>query len=89
MLRDRDRLIEVYVLDRVDNLRAIVDRSLERFATQNESLTTRALVDDGGAHRRGEVVAALGLTAGVDQANASRVTVDDLPASEIDGVVGR
>ncbi len=37
---------------------------------------------------RGEVVVALGLATGVDETDASGVAVDDLPASQVDGVVG-
>ena len=73
----------------MDERRAFVDRALERLATEDESLATRALVDDRGAHGTREVVVALGLAAGVDQPDATGVAVDDLPAREIDRVVGR
>ena len=46
------------------------------------------LVDHGGADGLGQVVGTLGLAAGVDEPDAAGVAVDDLPAGQVDGVVG-
>ena len=62
-LRDGDRVVEVDVLDRVQQLDAFVHRALERLAAGDQSHAAAALVDDRGAHRFGEVALALRLAA--------------------------
>src|SRR5262245_41242535 len=86
---DGDRLVEVDVLDRLQQLGALADRALERLAPRDQALTTGTLVDHGGAHGGGQVAGALRLAAAVDQPDPAVVAVDDLPAGEIDRVVGR
>src|SRR5665213_1902485 len=80
--------VEVDVLDGVDQCGALVGRPLERLAAHDEAGATGPLVDDGGAHGLGQIVGALGLTARVDQGDPSGVAVDDLPAGQVDRVVG-
>ena len=80
-------LVQVDVLDRVHQCGAVVNGALEGLTPKDEALAAGALVDDGRAHRTGEVVAALGFTAGVDQPDPSGVAVDDLPTREVDGIV--
>ncbi len=86
-LGDRDFLREVDVLNRVQELRAFFDWTLEGLTTRDESLATGALVDDGGLDGFGEVVVARG-AAGVDQADAAHVAIGDLVAGEVDRMVG-
>ena len=80
--------VQVDVLDGVDEGGTLGQRALEGLATHDEAHAAGALVDDGGAHGLGQVAVALGLAAGVDEADATGVAVDDLPAGEVDRVVG-
>src|SRR5207244_7284755 len=85
---DRDLLVEVDVLDGVEQAHALRHRPLEGLAPGDEAHATRALVDDGGAHRFLEIALARGGAAGVDQARASHVAVRHLVARPVDRVVG-
>ncbi len=83
-----DRGVEEDVLDGVEELDAFGHRALEGLAADDQPGPAGPLVDDGGADGLGQVVGALGLAAGVDEGDPARVAVDDLPAGEVDGVVG-
>ena len=85
---DGDRGVEVDVLDGVDQRGALVGRPLEGLAADDEPGAAGPLVDHRGAHGLGQVVGALGLPARVDEADPPGVAVDDLPAGEVDRVVG-
>src|SRR3954465_6557725 len=86
---DGDLRREVDVLDRAQQLGALVERAPERLAARDEPHAAGALVDDGGADRLRHVALARGRAAAVDQAAAPHVAVDDLVAGEVDRVVGR
>ena len=68
---------------------ALFHRSLERLAADDEPHAARPLVDDRGPHGLGKVRGAGRLAAGVDEPDAARIAVDDLPAGQVDRVVGR
>src|SRR4051795_7172437 len=85
----RDGVVEVDVLDGVQQRHALVHRALERLAAGDEAGAAGALVDHGGPHGLGEVGLPGGGAAGVDETGAAAVAVDDLPAAEVDRVVGR
>src|SRR6202020_196632 len=86
---DRDLFVQVDVLNAVDEGGALGQRALEGLAADNEAHAPGPLVDHRGADGLGQVAVALGLAAGVDQADAAGVAVDDLPAGEVDRVLGR
>ena len=81
-------VVEVDVLDGVEQLDALGHRPLERLAARDQAHAAGPLVDDGGAHGVGQVAGALGLAAAVDEPDAAHVAVGDLPAGEVDRVVG-
>src|SRR4051812_19384858 len=49
-LRDRDVPGEIHILDRLEQLDALLERALECLAAGDQAHTARALVDDGGHH---------------------------------------
>ena len=57
---DSDLFGEVDILNGVEELGALLDGTLEGFATRDETLSAGALVDDGGLGSLGEVVGAGG-----------------------------
>ena len=65
---------------------AFTDVALESFATRDESLATRALVDDGGLNGFSEVVIARRATR-VDEADTTHVAIRHLVAGEVDRVI--
>ena len=67
---------------------AVGHRPLERLATRDQALATGSLVDDRCPDRGRQIAVALALAAAVDQTDPAHVAVDDLPASEVDGMVG-
>src|ERR1019366_10322934 len=88
VLRDGHPVVEVDVLDRVEQMHAVAHRPLECLAPADQPGAAGALVDHGGANRRGEITRADRLTAGVDQADASRIAVEHLVAAEVDRMIG-
>src|ERR1700745_1326907 len=85
-LGDSDFGSEVDVLDGVEELDTILHGPLECFAARDEAGAAGALVDDGGGHGFFEVVGTGG-SAGVDKAGAAHITVGDLVAAEVDGMI--
>src|SRR5713101_492962 len=79
--------VEIDVLDRVDELDALLQGPPERLAANDEAGAAGPLVDDGGADGLTEVALALRLAAAVDQRHPAHVAVDDLPAGPFDRVV--
>jgi len=59
LLSDRDAVLEVDVLDRVQQRDAFFHRSLERLASADQAGTAGALVDHRGADRLSQVVSPL------------------------------
>ena len=57
---DRHVLGQIHILDRVQERHAILHRLLERLPAGNEAHAARALLDDGGLHRIGQIVVARG-----------------------------
>src|SRR3954449_5906882 len=88
-LCDRDLGRQVDVLDRPQQLGALVDRALERLAARDQAHAAGALVDDRGPDGLGAVALPGGRAAAVDEARAAHVAVDDLVAGEVDRMVGR
>src|SRR4051794_16711424 len=80
---DRDGLVQVDVLDRVQERHALVHGALERLAAGDQAGAAGALVDDRGLDRLGEVALAGGGAARVDEGRPAAVAVDDLPAAEV------
>src|SRR5687768_9292939 len=78
-LRDGDVLRQVDILDRVEELDALLEWTLERLASCDESHAARALVDDGGRDGVAQIVVARRATA-VDETDAAHVAVRDLVA---------
>ena len=66
-----------------------LQRALEGLAAHDEPHAAGPLVDDRGPHGLREVAGAGGLAARVDEPDPPRVAVHDLPAGEVDRVVGR
>src|SRR3954471_19651794 len=85
---DGDPRVEVDVLDGVEQLDALARGALEGLAARDEAHPPGPLVDDRGRDGLGHVGLALGLAAPVDEAGAAHVAVGDLPAGEVDRVVG-
>src|SRR5258708_1860011 len=85
-LGDGDFWAEVDVLDRVQELDAFLHGALEGFAAGDEAGAAGALVEDGGGDGFLEIVGA-GSAAAVDEAGAAAEAVDDLVASEVDGMI--
>src|SRR6266446_7422820 len=86
MLGDGDFWAEVNVLDGVEELDAFFHGALESFAAGDEAGAAGALIDDRGRHRFLEVVGAGSATA-VDQPGSAHVTIGDLIARQVDGVI--
>ena len=85
-LGDSDFLREVNILDSLQKRYAIVHRFLKRFATGYQTHAAGAFVDDGGTHRIMQIVRS-GLATGVDHAGTAHLTVGDLIAHQVDGVI--
>src|SRR5688572_32924639 len=85
---DGDVAIEVDVLDGVQQFYALGHGTLKGLAARDQPHATRPFVDDCRLDRSGQVAGALGFAAAVDQADATHVTVRDLPAAQIDRVLG-
>ncbi len=87
LLRHRDGLIGVHVLDGVKQLDAVGHGALESLAAGDQAHAAGALVDDRGLGRVGEVARPGGLPAGVDETRAAHVAAHDLIPGQVDGVV--
>src|SRR4051812_27689681 len=70
---------EIDVLNDVQQFHALLHRPLECFAAGDQTCPPRSLVDHRGLHGFGEVVGA-GCAAGINQAGAPHVTIDQLVA---------
>src|SRR5215211_7334830 len=77
-LGDRDLLVQVHVLDRVEQGHAVGHGPLERLAPADQARPAGALVDDGGADRLAQVALTRRGAAGVDEARAAEEAVRDL-----------
>src|SRR5258708_3872341 len=86
VLCDGDFGAKVDVLDGVEELDAFLHGALEGFAAGDEAGAAGALVEDGGGDGFLEIVGA-GSAAAVDEAGAAAEAVDDLVASEVDGMI--
>src|SRR5687768_3485263 len=73
---DRDVLRKIDVLDRVEQLDALLERALERLAAGDEAHAACTLVDHGGRDRIAKIVLTRSATA-VDEADAAHVAVRD------------
>ena len=85
-LGDRNALIQIYILDRVEDLHAVCHRALEGFASRDETLSTSAFVNHGSGSRITKVIVTRGATA-VDESDATHEAVRHLIAAEIDRMV--
>src|SRR5207244_699628 len=85
---DGDRRAEVDVLDGVQERHPVCPWPLEGLAARDQAHAAGPLVDDGGADGLGEVALTRAGATGVDEADAAHVAVRDLPAGEVDGMVG-
>ena len=81
-------LQEVPVLDRVQQLHAFLERTLERLATRDQTHAAGALVDHRRPDRVVQIVVAR-CAAAVDETDLAHVAVHELPAAPVDRVVGR
>src|ERR1043165_1091690 len=86
---DRDLFRKVNVLNRVQKPAPFPARGREGFAPGDEAHAAAALVDDGGAHGLGHVALTFRFAAGVDEAAAPHVAVQNLIADEVNRVVAR
>src|SRR5262249_37928814 len=84
---DRDLLRQVHILNRVEQLDALLERSLERLAPRDQAHPTGALVDHRGHHGVAQIVLTGGAAA-IDEADPPHVAVGDLVAREVDRIVG-
>src|SRR5258708_35521177 len=86
---DRDVLVQVDVLNRVQQPDAFLDRALEGLAAGDEAHAAGALVDDGRLHSLFEIALAGGCATRIDQTGAAHVAVGDLVARQVDRMRAR
>src|SRR5690242_17456238 len=87
ILRDGDFLRQVHILNGVQQRDTFLHWPLKCFPAGDEPCSARAFIDDGGFDGFLKIAFTGGGTAGVDQSSAAHVTVRDLVAGEVDGVV--
>src|SRR5258708_16790470 len=86
-LRNRNILIQVYVLYGLDHVDPFGEGALEGFAAQDQAHSTGPFVDDGGEDGICHIGSAFAFPAAIDETYAAGVAVEHLVTGEVDGIV--